>query len=628
MAGATAIALDLRRLFVYMTVAGVYIAPATHYWFNYLDAMPFTRGLGKWARSLTDSSMTAQSTEEDNLSAASSQGHGLLPDHVREKTNTFLSSLRHSSVTFDPVNDCWEVSILASNGYLWCRIILSHSAVKVMPLEGNSEALDSFTRQLEQVLSEPVQEEEEEEEEEGVSLLTTWLQSISSDQDDPFGFYSPSTSSLVYKKAIEVLVTAVDVSMREKLSAVQVLLEATESNSPAVLDEVVGNGLVEAVLTLFTSTTTSTSTSISTSTTTSTSTSNVLWDDPYLVKPYGLQILHALLNGGGGHGALGYYLGQEVLAGGGRLTILQDKCDYSQQPFSSYRNDFQLLPQQLQDTPPPPPPDTSSVVRVLSWSDVKTASREKLVSLGLGQIDYLVDNWSKKVEDAQTVLELARQLQVSQLVFISSAGMYQEGNYHPAGHSQGQGHYSMPLLREEDVVHEENASRKVEQEVIASGLPYTILRLQYLYGELSNKRYLDYFWRFLEQGEDIVWPGSGDQLVALTHQRDVARCILQVLGHAGAVKEIFNCGTDRYVSYATLASMAKEAWKHCGKSTKMGQAGSNGSGSSSGKVDDFPFRSTTFITSPHKVMARVGWRAHEDLWDGLLKEASSYPSSQ
>eukprot|EP00981_Chlorochromonas_danica_P014879 scaffold9343_cov189-Ochromonas_danica.AAC.4 len=238
--------------------------------------------------------MTAQSTEEDNLSAASSQGHGLLPDHVREKTNTFLSSLRHSSVTFDPVNDCWEVSILASNGYLWCRIILSHSAVKVMPLEGNSEALDSFTRQLEQVLSEPVQEEEEEEEE-GVSLLTTWLQSISSDQDDPFGFYSPSTSSLVYKKAIEVLVTAVDVSMREKLSAVQVLLEATESNSPAVLDEVVGNGLVEAVLTLFTSTTTSTSTSISTSTTTSTSTSNVLWDDPYLVKPYGLQILHALL---------------------------------------------------------------------------------------------------------------------------------------------------------------------------------------------------------------------------------------------------------------------------------------------------------------------------------------------
>eukprot|EP00981_Chlorochromonas_danica_P014880 scaffold9343_cov189-Ochromonas_danica.AAC.5 len=335
-------------------------------------------------------------------------------------------------------------------------------------------------------------------------------------------------------------------------------------------------------------------------------------------------------NGGGGHGALGYYLGQEVLAGGGRLTILQDKCDYSQQPFSSYRNDFQLLPQQLQDTPPPPPPppDTSSVVRVLSWSDVKTASREKLVSLGLGQIDYLVDNWSKKVEDAQTVLELARQLQVSQLVFISSAGMYQEGNYHPAGHSQGQGHYSMPLLREEDVVHEENASRKVEQEVIASGLPYTILRLQYLYGELSNKRYLDYFWRFLEQGEDIVWPGSGDQLVALTHQRDVARCILQVLGHAGAVKEIFNCGTDRYVSYATLASMAKEAWKHCGKSTKMGQAGSNGSGSSSGKVDDFPFRSTTFITSPHKVMARVGWRAHEDLWDGLLKEASSYPSSQ
>lgn len=51
MAGAATIALDLRRLFVFMTVAGFYIAPATHYWFNYLDAMPFARGLGKWARS-------------------------------------------------------------------------------------------------------------------------------------------------------------------------------------------------------------------------------------------------------------------------------------------------------------------------------------------------------------------------------------------------------------------------------------------------------------------------------------------------------------------------------------------------------------------------------------------------
>lgn len=318
-------------------------------------------------------------------------------------------------------------------------------------------------------------------------------------------------------------------------------------------------------------------------------------------------------NGGGGHGTLAYYLGQEILrvkdegeeeedsvsslARLSRLTILQDNCDYQQQPFSSYRSAFQ--------------DNINSRVRVLPWSDVKTASREKLVSLGLGRIDYLVDNWSKKIEDVDKVLRLAREVDVSQLVFISSAGMYQEGNYH--GHS-------MPPLREDDPVQEDNAARKVEREIISSGLSYTILRLQYLYGELSNKRYLDYFWRFLEKGEDISWPGSGDQLVALTHQRDVARCMLQVLGHPGAVKEIFNCGTDRYVSYATLARLATEAWKHCGKSSKMGKADGGG------KADDFPFRSTTFITSPNKAMARVGWKAREDLWDGLLKEASSYRS--
>lgn len=247
--------------------------------------------------------MTVSTTQEEKRSFFFFQGRDLpslhltqqdenSPDQVRDKLNAFLSSLRHSSVVFDSANDCWDVSILASTGYLWCRLVLQHAeeaeqtqtqsqaqphsvVVRMIQVEGDSEVFASFTRQLEQVFCGSVDD---------VSLLTAWMQSISSDEDDPHGFCTPSTSSVLWKKAIEVLLSAVSddihVSVGEKLSAVQVLLEVTNSSSPAALDQVISNGLVEAVLTLFTSTPSNTGN---------------LWDDPYLVKPYCVQILHAIV---------------------------------------------------------------------------------------------------------------------------------------------------------------------------------------------------------------------------------------------------------------------------------------------------------------------------------------------
>ncbi|RYG65866.1 hypothetical protein EON64_11030 [archaeon] len=50
--GARKVAVDLRRLFVFMAVAGFYMAPATHWWFNFLDRMPVLRGKSRWAQSL------------------------------------------------------------------------------------------------------------------------------------------------------------------------------------------------------------------------------------------------------------------------------------------------------------------------------------------------------------------------------------------------------------------------------------------------------------------------------------------------------------------------------------------------------------------------------------------------
>ena len=43
-------ALDLRRVVVFATVCGLYIAPVIHVWFEYLNVMPFLANMGKYSK--------------------------------------------------------------------------------------------------------------------------------------------------------------------------------------------------------------------------------------------------------------------------------------------------------------------------------------------------------------------------------------------------------------------------------------------------------------------------------------------------------------------------------------------------------------------------------------------------
>jgi hypothetical protein len=43
-------AIDLRRLLVFATVCGLYIAPVIHVWFEFLNKMPFLASLGKYSK--------------------------------------------------------------------------------------------------------------------------------------------------------------------------------------------------------------------------------------------------------------------------------------------------------------------------------------------------------------------------------------------------------------------------------------------------------------------------------------------------------------------------------------------------------------------------------------------------
>ena len=156
------------------------------------------------------------------------------------------------------------------------------------------------------------------------------------------------------------------------------------------------------------------------------------------------------------------------------------------------------------------------------------------------KFDYVVDNWSKNADNAKYLLNIAKNIDTKQYIFISSAGMYKSGELSPCT---------------EDTPVKTNDARKIELEVIESKLPYTFLRPQYIYGEKTNKRYLDYFIGRAYRKLSIPVPLHGEQLVCLTHIEDVADLIATTVGNKEAYNQVFNCGTDRYITYKGLTKL-------------------------------------------------------------------------
>ena len=227
-------------------------------------------------------------------------------------------------------------------------------------------------------------------------------------------------------------------------------------------------------------------------------------------------------NKGGGHGSIGYHLCKELLTAqpGLEVTVLQDKCDYNKPPFSSYNS--------LSD----------QGVRIIDadlTGVIKLAEQLPEV-LKNTKFEYIVDNWSKSANDAAMVIAMATAsgTTLKQLLFVSSAGMYRTDS-------------GLAPYVETDAVKEDNGIRAVELAVRASGVPYTIIRPQYIYGPLSSpsKRYLDYFTGRVCRKLPIPLPLTGEQLVGLTHVEDVASLLTAAVGHPNAANQIFNCGTDR-----------------------------------------------------------------------------------
>lgn len=301
-------------------------------------------------------------------------------------------------------------------------------------------------------------------------------------------------------------------------------------------------------------------------------------------------------NKGGGHGEIGFQLCKSLssMHKGVDITILQDEsCNYKKLPFSKYDSDLISNGVKVFNTP-------------LTGDNSGAHASEPIKGM---KFDYIIDNWSKGEQNATFAMDIAASSGASQHLFVSSAGMYKT-----EGQADG---------CSEDAEVKENDARKVELKVAAASIPYTFLRPQYIYGPNANKRYLDFFIGRAARKLATPVPLDGTQKVALTHINDVANLIACAVGKDAAMNQIFNCGTDNYITYNDLVKGIHKA---------LGNADSDAKFIYYEPKDfdvkgEFPFRRGTFITSPAKAISSIDWKSERNIANDLSEECKIYDSN-
>ena len=115
-------------------------------------------------------------------------------------------------------------------------------------------------------------------------------------------------------------------------------------------------------------------------------------------------------------------------------------------------------------------------------------------------------------------------------------------------------------------------------------------------------------------------PGDGSQLASVSHVEDVAGMISAVVGkEAQAAGQVFNCGTESFVSYQQICDLVGNTVGTAAKTQ----------GYDPKEFDlpkgAFPFRNTPFYVSPAKAVEVLGWRSTHTL-AGDLPWSVSLPS--
>lgn len=119
----------------------------------------------------------------------------------------------------------------------------------------------------------------------------------------------------------------------------------------------------------------------------------------------------------------------------------------------------------------------------------------------------------------------------AQFVFVGSAGAYEADPIEP-------------LLVEGDKRKSSAGHVAVEQFLVESGVPFTVIQPQYIYGPFTAKDCEQWFIDRIIRDRPVPIPGAGIQLTNLTHVEDVASLLAKVRKNQAAMVALLGCALD------------------------------------------------------------------------------------
>jgi nucleoside-diphosphate-sugar epimerase len=292
----------------------------------------------------------------------------------------------------------------------------------------------------------------------------------------------------------------------------------------------------------------------------------------------------------GGHAFVGYYLSRSLQKQGVKVTLWNEGFEEElqrSQPFSYY-------------------PELQSLGADILFSNSAIDTLKDRVK----KCDWIVDNFSKSVETAKPLVELAMQVGVRQYLFISSAGIYKASSM-------------IPHL-EDDPINSHSPISQTEQFLLSqNSFAATCFRPIYLIGLKSAKTsYTDYFFDRIVRGQKVPIPYPGEQLVSLSHVEDLVRMIILSIDNSKAFQQIFNATSGKFITFEALANLCSQV---CSKPLHMFCYDAD---LSSDTFSLFPFRNRHFTADPRKAQQLLNWNSSTNLAENIAEMFAEYLSQQ
>jgi len=283
---------------------------------------------------------------------------------------------------------------------------------------------------------------------------------------------------------------------------------------------------------------------------------------------------------GGGHAPFGLYLAKELLAKGHTVTILNDGDGdklASKNPFSQY----------------------ASLGAEVVWGS--PANPEDFPA---GSYDVVYDNNGKDLENCQPLIDRYGPT-CQQYCFVSSAGMCKDNAIEP--------------MVFEDTPCKDKGHFFVEQYLQEQKVPFTVFRPLYPYGKYTMKDCEQWFMDRIMRDRPIPIPGSGLQLVSLSHYEDCGKLMAAAALNKQAIGSTYNLTSDAALSFDGVALACAKA---AGKEAMIVHYDADALGKGA-----WPFRLGHFFASATKAQVELGWKPEHDFAEDMKECLERYIES-